>query len=61
MTNKSIPHIDNTGSLIIPFDSDQKYHHWNGGQPLNETLLELNAPENIWKNHTETPYPKNAV
>ena len=48
MTNKSIPYSDNNGGIIIPFNSDQKYHFWNGGQPLSETLMELNAPEDIW-------------
>jgi hypothetical protein len=47
MTNKSIPYIDNSGTIIIPSNSDQKYHYWNGGQPLTETLLELNVSENI--------------
>jgi hypothetical protein len=61
MTNKNIPYIDQTGVLIIPFDSDQKYHYWNGGQPILETLLELNAPEDIWAKHTEDPYPGNTA
>jgi hypothetical protein len=43
--------------MIIPFSADPKYHFWNGGQPLLKTLLELNAPEDIWGKHTEKPYP----
>jgi hypothetical protein len=50
-----------TGTIIIPFSADPKYHFWNGGQPLLKTLLELNAPENIWGKHTEKPYPGNAA
>ena len=51
------PYIDNSGSIIIPFAADPKYHYWNGGQSMADTLLELNAPENIWKNHTSKEYP----
>ena len=61
MPPKDSPYIDPTGTLIIPFNADQKYHYWNGGQPLTETLLELNAPEDILKNHIETPYPRKAA
>lgn len=34
------PYIENE-TLIIPFDSDKKYHWWNGGQSVIETLREL--------------------
>ena len=61
MTTQDIPYIDNHGTIIIPFNADSKYHYWNGGQPLSETLLELNVPEDIWKNHTVRPYPGNAA
>jgi len=61
MTNKGIPYIDHTGTMIIPFSADQKYHFWNGGQPLSDTLLELNVPEEVWHKHIEKPYPGNAV
>jgi hypothetical protein len=61
MTPKDSPYIDNHGTIIIPFNSDQKYRYWNGGQPLSDTLLELNAPEDIWGKHTEKPYPGNAA
>ncbi len=40
-----MPYINSHGSLIIPFDSDPKYHYWNGGQSLIQTLQELNADE----------------
>jgi len=61
MTTKSTPYIDNSGAIVIPFHADQKYHYWNGGQSMADTLMELNAPENIWRNHTVKPYPENAT
>ena len=62
MTNKVIPYIDNNGTIIIPFNADSKYHFWNGGQPLSDTLMELNAAEDIWSKHIhQKPYPKNTA
>jgi hypothetical protein len=60
MTTKISPYIHQTGDIIIPFTSDSKYHFWNGGQHLTETLAELNAPEDVWGRHTEKPCPGNA-
>jgi len=60
MTKQDSPYIDPTGTMIIPFSADPKYHFWNGGQTLLKTLLELNATEDIWAKHTEDPYPKSA-
>jgi hypothetical protein len=54
------PYIDHTGTIILPFNADPKYHYWNGDESLSDTLMELNAPENIWKNHTEKSYSVNA-
>jgi len=59
MNNQDIPYIDNNGTIIVPFNADQKYHPWNGGQPLSVTLLEINAPKDIWSKYTEKPYPAN--
>ena len=59
MPQKDIPYLDPTGNIIIPFAADPKYHYWNGGQSMADTLMELNAPENIWRNHTEKPYTVN--
>lgn len=42
------PWIDQKGNLIIPFDSNPKYHYWAGGQSLKETLDELNAPPEVY-------------
>jgi len=61
MTPKNTPFICHTGDLTIPFSADQKYHFWNGGQHVSETLLELKAPEDVWGKHTEKPYPGNVV
>jgi len=61
MPPKDGPYIDHTGTTIIPFGADPKYHFWNGGQPLLKTLLELNASEDVWGKHTEEPYPEKGV
>jgi hypothetical protein len=61
MTPTDSPYIDHTGTMIIPVNADQKYHYWNGGQPLLKTLLELNAPKDVWAKHTEDPYPGNVA
>jgi len=55
------PYIDANGTIVIPFNIDQKYHFWNGGQPLSVTMQELNVPEDIWHKHIEKPYPGNAA
>jgi hypothetical protein len=47
MPPKDSPYIDPTGTIIIPFTADSKYHYWNGGQPLSETLIELNTTKDI--------------
>lgn len=57
MAPKDIPYIDPTGTMIIPFNADPKYHYWNGGQPITETLTELNIAKDIWDKHTAKPYP----
>ena len=40
----SKPYLDERGTLIIPTDSDPKYHYWKGGQSVVTTLKEINAP-----------------
>ena len=37
----STPYIDAKGALVIPFSSDKKYHYWNGGQTITETLKDI--------------------
>jgi len=41
------PYINEDGVLVIRFDSDPKYHWWNGGQSALETLRELKAPPEV--------------
>lgn len=58
MNQQDRPYIDSSGTIVIPFNIDQKYHPWKGGQPLSVTLLEINAPKDIWSKYTEKPYPR---
>lgn len=37
------PFLTPGGDLSIPFDSDPKYHWWNGGQSVKQTLAEVRA------------------
>ena len=57
MPHEDRPYIDHTGTIIIPFSADPKYHYWNGGQSLIDTLMELNITKDIWDKHTVKPYP----
>jgi hypothetical protein len=57
MPPKDSPYIDQTGTMIIPFGADPKYHYWKGGQPITETLTELKIAKDIWDKHTVKPYP----
>jgi hypothetical protein len=61
MPPKDSPYIDPTGTIIIPFAADPKYHYWNGGLPLTETLLELNVTESVWGKYIVKPYPGNGA
>ncbi len=35
------PYVTDFGVLAIPFNSNKKYHYWDGGQSVCDTLLEL--------------------
>jgi len=35
------PYFDKDGIVVIPFDSNRKYHWWNGGLSVAETAAEL--------------------
>lgn len=35
------PHLTPGGTLVIPFDSDPKYHWWKGGQTAAQTRAEV--------------------
>lgn len=52
-----LPYLDN-GILRIPFDSPQKYHWWNRGQSIKDTLRELGASDEILKRY-KSPYSDN--
>ena len=42
------PYINERSELIIPHDSDPKYHWWTEeGQSIEETLKELQAPPDV--------------
>lgn len=49
---KPIPYITPEGNFIIPFAADEKYHYWRGGQTIASTLLEINAPFDVWQRYT---------
>jgi hypothetical protein len=41
------PHINARGELIVPFESDRRFHWWAGGQTIRATLLELGASGDV--------------
>lgn len=47
------PYITDRGELIIPLTSDRRYHWWNGGQSIRETLRELHAPAEVLARYVE--------
>ena len=44
-TRKKLPYLDKLGIPRIPSDCEPEYRHWEGGQPLLDTLLELGASD----------------
>lgn len=51
------PYIDRRGDLIIPFESNPKYHYWADGQELFQTLMELKVCKEIWNRYCpQIPY-----
>ncbi len=52
------PFIDQTGNLHIPLNCPLRYRWWQGGQPVKQTLAELNAPRDVWVRYSSAPYPK---
>jgi len=55
---RPLPHIDHSGTLVIPFDSPQKYYWWHRGQSIKDTLRELGASDEILKRY-KSPYSEN--
>jgi hypothetical protein len=43
------PFVTEFGVLVIPFNSDKKYHYWNGGQSVCVTLKEFGRGDLISK------------
>lgn len=43
------PFVTGFGVLVIPFNSDKKYHYWNGGQSVCDTLRQIGRCELIEK------------
>lgn len=44
---KPLPYINDFGYLIIPNNSPKRYHWWDGGQSVVNTLLELGASSEV--------------
>jgi hypothetical protein len=38
---RPLPYLDESGDLVIPFNSDPHYHWWAGGQSVEETMREI--------------------
>ena len=55
---KPLPHIDHSGTLIIPSNSPHKYHWWDRGLSIKDTLRELGASDEILKRY-KSPYSEN--
>lgn len=48
------PYITPEGELVVPFDSDPRFHFWKKcGQSIFDTLRELNVSDEIWKKYTD--------
>ncbi len=43
------PYVTDFGILVIPWNSDTKYHYWNGGQSPCDTLKELGRGDLVEK------------
>ncbi len=51
------PYVTSFGVLVIPYNSDKKYHYWDGGQSVCVTLKELGRCDLIPK--YKSPYSDN--
>jgi hypothetical protein len=45
-----LPFLTADGTLVIPFDSPERYHWWRGGQSVAATLAEVRANQERMKN-----------
>ena len=50
-SKQSTAHIDTTGTLVIPFSGPRRFHWWNRGQGILETLLGLGADDETIKQY----------
>ena len=55
---KPKPYVTSWGTLVIPFDSDRRFHWWNRGLSIKDTLRELGASDEILKRY-KSPYSDN--
>ena len=39
--NKQLPYLLSDGTLVIPFNSPERYHWWKGGQSIRRTRAEM--------------------
>jgi hypothetical protein len=47
-----LPYLLSDGTLVIPFDSPERYHWWKRGQAISATLMEIrNSKFEIRKEH----------
>jgi len=54
-----LPYLKDGIELIIPLDTPDRYRWWAGGQSIFDTLLELNAPDELIARHVgEVGSPK---
>jgi hypothetical protein len=47
---EKLPYLTPGGTLVIPFDSPERYHWWKGGQSVSETLAEVKRRMNYGDN-----------
>jgi len=52
------PYLTAKGVLIIPLTADRRFHWWNGGQSIRQTLRELNAPPDVFARYIERDFRK---
>lgn len=53
-----LPYITDYGTLIIPHNAPSRFHWWNRGQSIKDTLQELGASDEILKRY-KSPYSDN--
>lgn len=55
---KPLPYLTRWGTVVIPHNSPCRYHWWNHGQSIKDTLRELGASDEILKRY-KSPYSTN--